>query len=98
MYTLLRQVVNIMKVIVNGWICVHKAITFLNTDKYMYQEYCKVIFTSIFMLCFANLKVKVTKYRISSDRFEFSTHKLCKKQVDNKLYTYMPNKVQCFKF
>ena len=30
------------------------------------------------ILCFANLKVKVTKYRMLSDRFEFSTHKLCK--------------------
>ena len=29
------------------------------------------------ILCFANLKVKVTKYRMSTDRFEFSTHTLC---------------------
>ena len=29
------------------------------------------------IVCFANLKVKVTKYRILSDRFEFSTPKLC---------------------
>ena len=29
-------------------------------------------------LCVANLKVKVTKYKMLSDRFEFSTHKLCK--------------------
>ena len=30
------------------------------------------------ILCFAYLKVKVTRYRILSDRFEFSSPKLCK--------------------
>ena len=40
----------------------------------------------------ANLKVKVTKYRMLSDRFEFSTHKFCKKQVYKYLST--PNSSQ----
>ena len=30
------------------------------------------------ILCFANSKVRVNKYRMLSDRFEFSTHKLYK--------------------
>ena len=29
-------------------------------------------------LCFANLKMEITKYRMLSHRFEFTTHKLCK--------------------
>ena len=37
----------------------------------------KVILAAIF--CFAYLKTKDTKRRIVSDRFEFSTPKLCKK-------------------
>ena len=28
--------------------------------------------------CFASLKVKVTKYRMLSNKFQFSPHKLCK--------------------
>ena len=28
------------------------------------------------ILCFANLKVEVTKYEMLTDRFEFSTHKI----------------------
>ena len=32
----------------------------------------------VVILCLVNLKVKVTKYRILFDRFEFSTHQLCK--------------------
>ena len=36
------------------------------------------VYILLVILCFAYLKVKVTKYRILSERFEFSTPKFCK--------------------
>ena len=42
-------------------------------------------------LIFANLKVKVTEYRVLADRFEISTHKLCKnKWIQNYTQLYIP--------
>ena len=36
------------------------------------------------ILCFDNLKVKVTKYKMLSDAFEICTHKFCKnKRIQN---------------
>ena len=42
-----------------------------------------VFFALIF--CFANLELKDTKYKILSDRFKFSTHKLCESKRDKNI-------------
>ena len=49
------------------------------------QKYRKyVVLAAIF--CFAYLKAKDTKHNILSDRFEFSTPKLCKKDREKNLH------------
>ena len=48
--------------------------------------------------CFATLKLKDTEKRTVSERFKFSIPKLCKNKVDNKFYTWLHCKIQCFRF
>ena len=47
------------------------------------------------IVCFANLKVKVTKYIMLSNRFEFRTHKLCN---NNSIKTMHKNSEEKIKF
>ena len=48
------------------------------------QKYSKdVVLAAI--LCFAYIKVKDTKYRVLSDRFEFSTNKLCRNKREKNI-------------
>ena len=53
-------------------------IVILCATNYIWLEIYGFLSILVAILCFANLKVKVTRYRMLSDRFDFSTHQLCK--------------------